>query len=231
MLSYEHNECEVLIYCGDFNARIGNIQDAPLCDVLQRISIDKTFNSHGQALLGFLNDNNCCILNGRSGDSKFMCTTYNRSSVVDYVITHCDMLKHIVDFKIYCIADLVHNHGLDSQSTDLPLPDHNLLSVTFRSSGLYVEKIVKGLGTREKNTRMSVPRKFRAEYMMNNRIQRVLPNLLEKIEYTKQCQKEVNELYGEICNEIQMEMEMHKKMKKRSKTKIKPYWNQRLSIA
>lgn len=65
MISYEQSESEMVLFCGDFNARIGNLSDAPCAAAPPRDSIDKTVNSHGQSLLSFLGDNGCCVLNGR----------------------------------------------------------------------------------------------------------------------------------------------------------------------
>lgn len=67
MLSYEMSDCEMLLFCGDFNVRLGSIQDAEYSEIGPRKCIDKAVNAHGQALLSFLNDNSCCILNGRCG--------------------------------------------------------------------------------------------------------------------------------------------------------------------
>lgn len=229
MLSYEQNESDMTLFCGDFNARIGNAQDAPHSDIVPRVSVDKTVNVHGNALLGFLNDNNCCILNGRTGNNKFTCTTYNGSSVVDYVITHHEMLKNILNFRIYCIEELIHDLKLEHLATDTCIPDHNVLSVSFRSSGVYVEDFVCGLGLPMGNEKNVAPRKYHANYMKNDRFQRVLPTLIQQAEQRDLNQKEVDELYESVCAEISMEMRLHGKRKKRKNTAYKPYWYNELS--
>lgn len=229
MLAYEHNGCEMLLYCGDFNARIGNIQDAPYGNVPARTTIDKTINSHGNALIGFLNDNNCCVLNGRMGENQFTCTTYNGSSVVDYVITPCEMLRNVTDFHVYSIEDLVHELSLAPATTDSALPDHNLISFTFRSSGLYVEDTVKGIGANPRTSHTTVPHKFKTGYMNNDRIRRVIPKLIEQIETIKETQSEIDTLYTGVCAEISTEMKMHLPNKRRRKTAYKPYWSTHLS--
>lgn len=229
VLSYEQSDCEMVLYCGDFNARIGSLHDTPKDGICKRHCIDKTVNSHGHALLSFLNDNDCCILNGRFGHSKYTCMTYNGSSVVDYIITHSGMLKNIVNFSITYIEDLIHELKLEPHILDGGLPDHNLLSVTFRSSGLYVEDVVRGLGVVNKRPSRRIPRKFRSTYMNTDRFHRILTTILDKVETVDDSQNQIDALYSEICDVISAEMTLHCKKKKRKNTAVKPYWNQQLS--
>ena len=62
-------ECDCMIVCGDFNARIGNLSDC-IIDVdssiklISRSSIDKTTNKQDYDLIEFLQEMRKCTLNG-----------------------------------------------------------------------------------------------------------------------------------------------------------------------
>ena len=90
--------------CGDFNARIGTVEDfidnkhleddifAPF-SFDQRLSQDLQINAYGKSLIDLCIGNNLIILNGRTnGDllGQFTCHTCNGARVVDYVIVSHD---------------------------------------------------------------------------------------------------------------------------------------------
>lgn len=53
---------------GDFYARIGKVNDAPLCDSLPKSKVtDEVINVPGQSLLDFPADIWCCVVNGKCG--------------------------------------------------------------------------------------------------------------------------------------------------------------------
>ena len=59
-LYFLYDEAPMIIFDDhqrDFNGRICTLQDT---------QIDITCNQHGKRLLNFLNDSNCCVLNGRA---------------------------------------------------------------------------------------------------------------------------------------------------------------------
>ena len=77
--------------CGDFNARIGSLNDMSnntLTNLPQRKNIDTKINSHGKQLVGFLRGCNMFTLNGRSSNGKDNFTVISTvgKSVVDYAI-------------------------------------------------------------------------------------------------------------------------------------------------
>ena len=63
LLNYTH-DADAVIICGDFNARIGNTNDANDCidNIPNRGSMDNIQNQHGKSFLEFLNDSRCCAL-------------------------------------------------------------------------------------------------------------------------------------------------------------------------
>ena len=62
---YINNECTSVFVCGDFNARIGSLDDLTDFDdvnILKRHVLDKTINQHGHSFIDFLNEAKVCIL-------------------------------------------------------------------------------------------------------------------------------------------------------------------------
>lgn len=192
-ISYEQCNSDLLVYCGDFNARIGNKQDVPFPEdnIIPRKHIDRNSNTHGVHFLNFLNDSCCCVLNGRFGDPKFTCCTTNGNSVVDYVVVPYEHLKRIEKFCVIDIEDIVDKEGLEPLvSPGSSTPDHNLLSFTIRGEGLHVEDFVRGLGTNvdAKSKSKRVPRIFKDGYMKNNRIRGALVNAICRRKVSKRKQ-------------------------------------------
>lgn len=228
MLAYECNSVDVLIYCGDFNARIGHIQDAPYADVPERKIKDKSVNTHGREFLNFLSDSGCCTLNGRLEETlTYTCATSQGSSVVDYIVMPYDNLNLVNSFEVKTINTLVHKLGLEPMvALGAGVPDHNMLTLDFRSSGQQIS--VKGLGTKNTN-RKSVPRKFSAQYMTNDRVINAMSQTLERITKMNHTQDEIDKNYESLCDVITTEMDLNKKRTKRKHTPHKPYWTDALS--
>lgn len=64
---YSLSDVDAVYVCGDFNGRIGKLNDCitDVDDMLPRTTIDSFVNGYGQALVEFLKDAKCCVLNGR----------------------------------------------------------------------------------------------------------------------------------------------------------------------
>ena len=78
------SECDCMIVCGDFSARIGNLSDCIIdSSIISRSSIDKTTNKQGYDLIEFLQEMRMCTLNGRFEHDNFTCTSSRGKSVVD----------------------------------------------------------------------------------------------------------------------------------------------------
>jgi exonuclease III len=78
--TYIHSEADYLMFCGDFNSRIGDMNDViGILDSLPvREGIDKTVNQHGKSMIDFLHEAKCCVLNGRL---NIGCDEYTTSGV------------------------------------------------------------------------------------------------------------------------------------------------------
>lgn len=234
--TYEHYEADVLFMCGDFNARIGDLQDVSEGNenytIPVRASVDKVVNSHGRCLLDFLNDSMCCVLNGRLNLPSYTCHVQSGSSTVDYGIAPYDVLDKISSFEIYDVEELAHNLKCDQLIGEgSRLPDHDLLQLVFVSTGHVLADFVKGLGTKsvEHQRRSKPARKFHAEFMNNNRIRAVLLAQVDAMIHCENIKEHMSEMYEELCSLIREEMEIYKKCGRRKSSQYKPFWNPHLS--
>lgn len=124
--------------------------------------------------------------------------------------------------KLYQREHLIRNRSR--------LPDHCMLSFTFKSTGLHVEDFVKGLGTKTPNTmRSCIVRKYKKNFMVNPRIRETMLRLIEERLNELSTQEEVDGCYSELCHLISTEMNHCKKIGKRKSTPHKAYWNESLS--
>ena len=108
----KYNAIGNVIVCGDLNARCGNLLDHTEYDfsdvdivedvctavepiVKQRKSEDTKINQYGKRLIDLCIASSLLIVNGRSVSDptgSFTYYTYNRSSVVDYVLCRRSLL-------------------------------------------------------------------------------------------------------------------------------------------
>lgn len=74
-----------IFICGDFNSRIGDMQDIEGVDDIQcREDLDYNVNKYGHLLIDVLQSSNMCTLNGRNNSvDNYTCITPARFSVVD----------------------------------------------------------------------------------------------------------------------------------------------------
>lgn len=230
LLSFKFSEGETLIYCGDFNARIGGRVDCRELSIPDRQHVDPTVNSHGGCLLDFINDVQLCIVNGRTGVDKVTCETIQGSSVVDYMLIPYDCWDKVRSFKVTKIMDIISekNLGWLTGPGSSP-PDHNLLTLELEAT---VEHFVCGLGVkshRSNNLKYRVPRKFRLEYMNNTRIWGAILDHIEYLEYIESNQTDIDSYYEKLCELIKTEMKEFSKVRKRKFTPFKEYWNPKLT--
>ena len=69
---YQYQDDKKLLILGDFNGRIGKLQDfnEKMDYIPKKQNIDEVRNPFGDHLIQFLKDNKLCVLNGR-GDPRF----------------------------------------------------------------------------------------------------------------------------------------------------------------
>lgn len=230
-LSYEQYDADVLLYVGDFNARIGrnnDILDVDSCNMFPlRVPADVVQNAQGGVMLDFLNDSCSLVLNGRICDADYTCHTAQGASEIDFVIVPYDVYDKIQLMSIHTMEEIVHDLQLeDLVGEGSSLPDHSLLRVVFRSTGHHAMQCME---KNNENRAPSVPRKFKSEYMNNERISRAMCGCVETLLSNTKSQESVDKCYNELCALISSEMELYRKVGKRKGTPSKPYWSAHLS--
>ena len=112
---FKYSALGEIIFCGDFNAKTGNLHDFSHVDpyvnegnssehsVSKRFSKDVITNHDGKLLVKLCIENELVTLNGRTkGDlvGSFTCNTYNGSSVVHYDVVSHNLLPLINSFLV-----------------------------------------------------------------------------------------------------------------------------------
>ena len=119
----------MMIICGDFNSRIGTLQDTQLENFPKRTPLDTTSNQHGKHLLNFLNDSNCCVLNGRVNPELGNYTSVRLGkSVVDYMITTLDGIDNVIENQVQLVTKLIEEHEIAITIPTTKMPDHSVLT-------------------------------------------------------------------------------------------------------
>ncbi len=117
------NVYDVIIFCGDINARIGEKSDHEIdldSELPERISIDPTENSHGKQFIDFLKNCKLCVLNGRFDRKKDNFTSIGRGkSVVDYFFCPHNMLQFCNDFEVSLRIRAIHGAKTTKNQTPL----------------------------------------------------------------------------------------------------------------
>ena len=134
-LVYELYDDNVLLFCGDYNARVGCKKDfVETVDTLPtRTVIDNVHNDHGISLIDFLLQSNMCIVNGRITPlhDGFTSISHRGTAVVDFVLTSHDNLNDIESFQVLPVTDLMNALGPDRMGGPR-VSDHSILVWTVQ---------------------------------------------------------------------------------------------------
>ena len=127
---YEHVEDDILVFCGDFNARTGKKLDfiEDVDDIPSRVIIDEVPNDHGVSLINFCLQTNCCVINGRITplNDGYTSVSHRGKAIVDYFITRHTDLECINSFKVVNITDFIAENGL-MHLAENKVSDHGIL--------------------------------------------------------------------------------------------------------
>ena len=104
---YLHNNADLIIICGDFNARIGKeIDFANFDKIPNRVPLDTCKNGYCEIFLDFLKDSKCCVLNGRFANDNFT-STHLGNAVVDYIVSPHDCFGKYLNFEVILVSELL----------------------------------------------------------------------------------------------------------------------------
>lgn len=247
-LLYENVEADGFYICGDFNSRI-----ADKCDIIEgvddnlpnRVSIDQGKNKHGESLLEFLKQSNCCIVNGRLNplEDKFTFVNKNGKSVVDYVIVRQDDFKNCTSFSVEPCEQAIDRVGCHSLIGDKSrVPDHSMLIFKFRARTKdYVDQNrqenshTNDASTDYRPNKKYLMNRIPSNFMESDMVRAAINELIYKIESARETQEAVNVLYDDFCKVVIEEMNASipsKLVSPSTKKKFKyykPYWDEELA--
>ena len=118
--------------CGDFNSRIGEMEDfIPGVDELpEREVIDSKSNSYGEIFCEFLSNVNCCVLHGRNSlknDFTYASTRGLSVVVVDYCVLPYKNLNTYKNFEVIRASELANKSIIAGSIEPRFIPDHSVL--------------------------------------------------------------------------------------------------------
>ena len=130
--SYFHVDADYVIICGDFNARIGRLDDCLLnSEIPIRHIVDEELNSQGKRFVNFISDIKGCVLNGRVTpelNDVTSITAHKGKAVVNYIIMRQSEFDAIKSMEVRGCNELIDEFKLHSMlGPKCKTPDHSML--------------------------------------------------------------------------------------------------------
>ena len=253
---YTSQTSDIVLIAGDFNARVGNLQDYinDIDDIPKRKTIDTVKNSHGESLIEFLKDTQMIIVNGRISENcdNFTCINSRGKSVVDFIMLPHDCIKFCSSFKVDTIANLLSSGQLYNLiSGRCKSPDHSLISITltcsYLGSPIHVSEPENNMSTHNtqetasentflKNSkRISQVRKSDNTYTNSNTWKDSIMAHINRLETVIKSQTEIDDSCNSFCEIIFAEIDSNLQINYSSKFSrkrykhFKPYWSNELT--
>lgn len=203
---YDQSESDVIVICGDFNSRIGTLNDFSDFDSIRsRTAIDKTVNQHGKSFLEFLNESKTCVLNGRYDSNKdnFTCISGRGKSVVDYMCVPHDVLELCSSFQVITTRSVIEQNNLfQFLGERSKIPDHSILLAEFKTLTNISEYRRSKIDKSKRFRLKSIPNDFFGSDLQKAALQ----TLIQRIETTRETQSHVDNIYSDLCTLIVDEM-------------------------
>lgn len=233
-LIYSCENVDSMYICGDFNGRIGAVQDfvQGIDDLEHRVVVDEVKNKLGETLLDFMSDMKLCVTNGRVGQSllknNFTCISGRGKSVVDYIMVPQNDIAKCLDMNVYTPGELIEKCNLYSLiSVKCKPPDHSILMLEFIAQSCVTEKSCKScIYTQD---RKLICRKLPDDEIWRSAVCKIIEN----IRAMDNNQNVIDRTYDEFCTTVHKEMnrfyvQCNSKHKKKFKYH-KPYWDEELT--
>ncbi len=200
-MCYDHVEDDCLIFCGDFNARVGNkcdfIQD--IDEIPNRVVTDTGYNDHGRSLIDFCLQSNTCIVNGRINplNDGFTSISHRGKSTVDYVICRHEDINLVRMFKVINVNDFIAEHQL-SHMAENRVSDHSILAWELYTTAGIEEGT--GQGAESPSHDKSLPRQHQTANSCSSELPTrykkgtLLNTFLSSVEVTQHCEELIDKL-------------------------------------
>lgn len=232
---YQFSEVDSIFFCGDLNARIGNMDDfiSDMDFLPMRAALDDFVNKHGETLIEFLKDARMCVVNGRIDPlyDNFTSISPKGKAVVDYIIAPYDCLENCVEFKVISASQAVESCALTNLIGDrCRLPDHSLLTFKFRAgNNVDLREPTQSHAPVSKATKR-VMRKVPTTFFNSEPASAAASELIGRLQ-TDLTQGDMDEWYDEFCMLIHSELiAKGDRPKYRKSTQNQPYWNSELDV-
>ena len=197
--------------------------------------IDKTLNSQGCRLLGFINDIRGFVTNGRITpklDNFTSTASHKGNAVVDYIITRQSEINSVITAAVKPCYEIIDEKDLEQLiGPRSRVPDHNVVVAHFELSMIVREGWTDVNLGHKSVKRAKILRKVGDRYMNSETAKRLLPQLLHDIDEGIVDQQSVDKCYTATCDLMLSEAEnsVEKSKQKRASTKTKPYWDLELA--
>ena len=211
---YRQDNIDLSIYAGDFNARTGKINDyiEDIDEIGAREFKDLTSNQHGSAFIELLLESNCCMLNGRFGESSsdFTSISSKGTAVVDYIAVPINDFSNFVAFEVHSCNEILNKLQLANlQNKRCKTPDHALLICEFTTSAILeikTDKFEQETVNTPSEKRYSRGRITENFFKLENFTQDI-EKLKENISMCDESSESINYIYSNICNLVIDEMD------------------------
>ena len=243
---------DILLFAGDFNARIGNKLDyIDLIDnIPKRNHIDNTINSYCDSFVEFLKDSKLCLINGRITPEvdNFTCLKTNGQSVVDYLITQHNVISKFQQCKVISVNDVINQFNLYNLISDqCKPPDHSIVYTELviddhNGEISYSDENMKHEQHNQNPINGDTKRVYKfdsipVDFMNNDKWSYAINEIIVTLENNIRTKEQLNQIYSNLVSTLTKEMdtflnsrELGRKQKKKYKHS-KPYWTNELTIA
>ena len=230
---YSLSDVDDLYLCGDYNGRIGNLNDyiPDVDNVPPRINLDTSTNKYGDVLIEFLRDAKCCIVNGRlSGTDNFTSVSTRGRAVVDYIIVPHEGLNNCNTFMVRTPNELLESlgpEGISLLGDNCKVPDHSILMLSFQTRSTFFKEVEIPMSQNNLRSRI---RSFPEGFLSSNVCNSILLELNDQLKLNTNNQGHMDAWYDTFCKCLYTELDkcVKNNMQKGSKRVHKPYWNREL---
>ena len=249
---YMFSHCDMTIICDDLNSRFGMKKDfiPDIDEINDRTVLDKEDNYHGNALIEFLLDSKCCVVNGRITPEydNFTCIRTFGKSVVDYFIIPHDCINNCSSFKVHLAKDLIEPSIFGANG----IPDHSVLELKIQLSAYGIlsqsipvrkhDSIAQNRGSTDGTEHDRYYKRYKMkdiplEFLNNDTAKIALDRVIANIESCLGNQSSIDNVYEHFCQVYHNEMKKFLKMSninpvapKKLRHSLKPFWNEALQI-
>ena len=220
---------------GDFNARTGNLLEAPVeVGVPTRNNVDTEVNRHGKLLVETLTESDLVIVNGRMGTNRYTSVTGKGCSVVDYLCVSSFLFDRLMNHEVVDCDDL-GPEVLAFVGKRSRLPDHRAvvaeIDMGLKEVGMSDSEEIQQGGILKNTNRggQRVPRKISDDALLNRSSCDSIARMLEVLD-EKDVQYKVDEIVNCFTSLLCTEANRSSKhVRCRERTTFKRYWTKKLT--